>query len=713
MQRAEQDIRKRLAVARLPAMPQILVKLLALCQGQPASVAEAAQLVAQDPGMASTVLGFAHSTAYRRGGRDIGIMQALAAMGGDMFRTLVVNESVLRLFDDSAGPEGGELRGFWQHSLTAALAARDIAQRLSYPYPEEAYLAGLLHDVGRLALLAAAPAEYAAHFLSPDDAKLCWTEQRTLQITHGEAGAWLIERWQLDSFLSDSVLYHHEPVARLAGAHPLIRIGLLAHLLAGAGPGDPETAQAGLLCGLDADALDAIRVAAAGRVMEVAAGLGIDLDALEQPAVLPAQAPREQDPIRQRLSDQVRNMVLATNAERAFARQQGQDALLETILRSARLLFNLDDAVVLLRAGGGTELRGAPAGEHRQRLSDFSVPLAAECALARAAGQSRVAFIRRDGALLDVGEEQLLNLLGAESLVCVPLSAGGHCLGMIVGGMPAERVAELMRREEYLQAYAAQAGSAMQVAGNARAALDSQAASIADEFREAARKVAHEVNNPLSIIKNYLSILDVKLRKKEPAVGELSILNEEIDRVGQIIHGMADLQPQVGDGSTDVGRVVREVVRLFKDSGFVPPAVHVATRLSDQVSTIAGSPDLVKQILMNLIKNAVEAMPAGGEIEITDHGRINRDGRLYVELSIRDSGPGIAPDVLAHLFAPGYSTKEGEQRGLGLSIVHGLVGQMHGTILCRSGPAATTFPLLLPAPAARTGAGQAYAAHTK
>ncbi|MGV3653841.1 MAG: HDOD domain-containing protein [Noviherbaspirillum sp.] len=708
MQLAEQDIRKRLATVRLPAMPQVLARLLALCQHRTVGVAEAAQLVAQDPGMAGTVLGVAYSSAYRNDGRDIGIMQALSTIGDDMFRTLLLNESVRRVFGDPSEAkvvEEGGMRDFWKRSLTAALAARDIAQRMSYPYPDEAYLAGLLHDIGRLALLGAAPVEYAASFLAPDDAKLCWTEQRTLHITHGEAGAWLIERWRLDSFLADSVLYHHEPVGRLESAHPLIRIGLLARLLAGAEPTDQEAVQAGLLCGLEADVLADIRSAAAGRMKEAAAGLDIDLE-----AQLPAQAGAAplQDASRLGLSDQVRNMLMTTNAERTFGRQQGQEALLETISRSMRLLFGLDDVLILLRSGDGAFLRGAPGGQGRQRLADFSIPLGGEGMLSRTAAQCQVAFIRRDGALLAVGEEQLLNMLGAESLACVPLEAEGLCQGVAVGGVCADRIGALEQRRESLRAFGIQAGAALLAAGNARAALSSQAAGIAEEFREAARKVAHEVNNPLSIIKNYLSILDGKLRRQEPAVAELSILNEEIDRVGQIIHGLADLRPSTGEVFTDVGRVAREVVRLFKESGSVPAAVHIAIRLPARPSAIDGNPDLLKQILMNLIKNAIEAMPDGGDIEIADHGRINRDGRLYVELSIRDSGPGIAPDVLAHLFAPGHSTKDGARRGLGLSIVHSLVSQLHGTILCRSGGTGTTFQLLLPAPPA--GAGQALAA---
>src|SRR5207253_2130759 len=99
-----------------------------------------------------------------------------------------------------------------------------------------------------------------------------------------------------------------------------------------------------------------------------------------------------------------------------------------------------------------------------------------------------------------------------------------------------------------------------------------------------------------------------------------SILNEEIDRVGQIVNGLTQLEPTMGEGQADLGRVVREVVRLFKDTGFVPPSVNIIVRMQDQHCAIEGSVDMVKQILMNLMKNAVEAMPAGGEIEIVNNG---------------------------------------------------------------------------------------------
>src|ERR1700712_3761972 len=231
MHQPDHDIRNRLLIARLPAMPQILIKLIEHLQADDLGMPELAALISNDAGMTAKILAVANSSAYHRVHRQDGLEPALMALGTDVIKTLVISESVFQTFNSFPHSGSTDLRGFWKNSLTAAVIARDLAKRMDYPHVEEAYLAGLLHNVGRLALLATAPKEYAVNFMARDDEDLCAVEQRTLQITHSEAGAWLIERWHLDSFLADSVLYHHEPVARLESAHPLIRIVRLAHLL--------------------------------------------------------------------------------------------------------------------------------------------------------------------------------------------------------------------------------------------------------------------------------------------------------------------------------------------------------------------------------------------------------------------------------------------------------------------------------------------------
>ncbi len=698
MQQTDHDIRNRLLIARLPAMPQILIKLLEHLQADDLGMAELAALISNDAGMTAKILAVANSSAYHRVHRQVGLEPALMALGTDMIKTLVISESVFQTFNNFPHSGSTDLRGFWKTSLTAAVVARDVAKRMDYPHVEEAYLAGLLHNVGRLALLATAPKEYAFNFTARDDDDLCAVEQRTLQITHSEAGAWLIERWHLDSFLADSVLYHHEPIERLEAAHPLIRIVRLAHLLSHpADHQDDDTAiAAGAgLCALGLDDVMAIAVAAARQVEKSAAHLGIDLAGADDIPTPPAYAPPP-DPVRQRLSEEVRNLVLVSEVGQTFARQQGEAGLLEAMTRSARILFDFDNAVILLENPTGQALVGMPSGA-QQRIAEFSIPLNRGGVVAAAALARKPAFVKRDAQSLGLAEEQLFRLLGTDSLVCVPLATGARSLGVMIGGLAAWQVPACQKRERFMLAFGAQAATALDAALAERGQAHRQLAHAAEEYREASRRVVHEVNNPLSIIKNYLSVLDNKLARREPVVGEMSILNEEIDRVGQLINGLADLQPSASEGAANVARVADDVLRLFRATEFVPAGVTMTASMSDTSAEIDGDADVLKQILVNLVKNAVEALDGHGKIDIANRGHVVRDRTLYVDLVVADNGPGMSQEVLTNLFSPVRSAKEGKHHGLGLSIVHGLVKKIGGTISCRSGAAGTSFEILLPA----------------
>jgi putative nucleotidyltransferase with HDIG domain len=280
MSKSDQDIRNRLLLVRLPAAPQILLKLLELCQTERAGMAELAKLLARDANMTARVLKVANSAAVQRAGQELDLAAALSALGTDMVKTLLISESVLQTLGSFPHCSSRDLRRFWWHALTTAAIAREIAKAMDYRQTEEAYLAGLLHDVGRLALLAAAPEEYYATFHAQEDQNLCAAEQHSLQISHAEAGAWLVERWNLDSVMADAILYHHELANRVAGAHPLIRLLHLANQLADREPALPMAADAGALCQISGLDLPAITQGAAAQVSRAAEYLGMDLSGM-------------------------------------------------------------------------------------------------------------------------------------------------------------------------------------------------------------------------------------------------------------------------------------------------------------------------------------------------------------------------------------------------------------------------------------------------
>lgn len=693
-----QDIRNRLLLARLPAMPQILVKLLELFQSDEAGMAELAKLIANDVGMSSKVLNVANSAAYSRGGKKVGLVQALSLLGSAVVKTLVISESVFQTFNGFAHAGSTDLRGFWKHSLAVAVIAREIAKKANYPQVEEAYLAGLLHDAGRLALLAAAPNEYAPYFQAQDNDSLCDLEQQTLHISHAEAGAWLIERWQLDSFLADSILYHHETPARLTSAHALIRIVHLAQVLADLDPTEALASDVGAVCDLAAVDLQAITQGAAAQVKRAAQYLGVDISGVE-PWVAPVLSARTRpsiDPAQSRLTEEVRNRSLIAEFGQALAQQQGDAQLLALVRQNAQILFNLDDTAIMLLNGSGQALVGVSFGETRQRLAELSIALTAGGAIAASTLQKSPVFLERQARSRSIAEDQLQRVFNAECLLCLPMTSATRCLGVIVAGIPLWRIPELRHQERFLQSFAAQAAAALEAAAIDRGEIDRRITNLKEEQRVNANRVAHEVNNPLAIIKNYLGVLDDKLTRQEPLDDELSVLNEEIDRIGSIMNEFAGVPPKAQHSVTDINRVIVDLVHLFKESRFMPTSVQISSQVSEQPCEIDGSVNLVKQILVNLIKNAVEALPLGGQIMVQNKGLVRRENRNFFELCVQDSGTGIAPEVMANLYTPGRSTKAGVNRGLGLSIVDGLVKRLNGMIKCSSTTAGTVFEILLP-----------------
>uniref|UniRef100_UPI0037528461 HDOD domain-containing protein n=1 Tax=Undibacterium sp. TaxID=1914977 RepID=UPI0037528461 len=356
-------------------MSQILIKLMTLCQSDDAGINELSRLVEQDPAMAAKMMGVANSSAYHRGDSARTLEQALTIIGTSMIKTIVINESVFQVFDKFSRASEVNLNNFWLHSLFSGVKARMLAIRMKYSNPEEAYLAGLLHDVGRLAMLAIAPKEYSQHFSAKDSDSLCVVEIRTLQASHAEVGAWLIEQWRLDSFIADSVLYHHESVARVANAHPLIRIAFVANLLAENPAQKAQIDVAAALSGLDESDIYEINALAEEEVKNSAKFLGIHLDAdALKPLVVQAPAGKQTDQ-KNALSAELKNMLLAGQIGKTFSAQQGEIGLIEIISKSACILFNLDQSIILKFDQPNNELKGYGAGEHRHRLTDFVLSL--------------------------------------------------------------------------------------------------------------------------------------------------------------------------------------------------------------------------------------------------------------------------------------------------------------------------------------------------
>jgi len=219
-----------------------------------------------------------------------------------------------------------------------------------------------------------------------------------------------------------------------------------------------------------------------------------------------------------------------------------------------------------------------------------------------------------------------------------------------------------------------------------------------DEMESRLREIAHEANNPLSIIRNYLELLALKLGDEHQAFGELGVIREEIDRTGQIILQLKDLGKVELEvrGEVDINAELTDLVGIYKQSLFLTHGINCELTLDLALPSLALNRNPIKQVFTNLIKNAAEAMDEGGLIALSSSDNINHNGREYVEIVIADNGPGIPESVRENLFTPVVSSKGEGHSGLGLSICKRLITELGGSIAYRRAASKTEFKILLP-----------------
>lgn len=211
---------------------------------------------------------------------------------------------------------------------------------------------------------------------------------------------------------------------------------------------------------------------------------------------------------------------------------------------------------------------------------------------------------------------------------------------------------------------------------------------------ELSATIAHEVNNPLGIIKNYLALIGQQLTREDPNFPFYQVIKEEVDRIAKIVRQLLDFyRPKAEEiAQVDLCQVLDEtVILLEKQLG--SSNIEVVKSLPRALPKVEASPAQLKQVFLNLLMNAREVMPSGGKIEVSA-----RSENGYVEAEIADTGEGIAAENLEKIFEPFFTTKRDKGgTGLGLSVCLGIVSKHGGTIRAQNRtPRGAAFIVRLP-----------------
>ncbi|MEM7434643.1 MAG: ATP-binding protein [Myxococcota bacterium] len=276
---------------------------------------------------------------------------------------------------------------------------------------------------------------------------------------------------------------------------------------------------------------------------------------------------------------------------------------------------------------------------------------------------------------------------------------GGHLYGLLT--LRDDRLVDAFSREEVQLL----AGLAAQVAVTLENSELYQQMKDKDRLAalgEMAAGLAHEIRNPLGSIKASAQFLAETGDSSEDGHEFLGIIVDEVDRLNRVVSSFLDY---ARPGQTDteaifVNSAVQRTLQLLKPECDAAN-VRLDVTVDHDLPRVRIDIERLRQVLINLVQNAVQAMPSGGDIFVEtrtqDRFRIGGGAHRWVKISVRDTGPGIAPAMLANLFVPFVTTKQ-QGTGLGLAISQRIVSEAGGRIDVRSRQGfGTTFVVLLPA----------------
>jgi two-component system, NtrC family, sensor kinase len=209
--------------------------------------------------------------------------------------------------------------------------------------------------------------------------------------------------------------------------------------------------------------------------------------------------------------------------------------------------------------------------------------------------------------------------------------------------------------------------------------------------------LAHEIRNPLVAVKTFLQLLPEKYDDDEFRNYFLSVASGEVDRISSLVTELLDFarpsEPQLRE--ENINEILDKMVTLVTTET-KKKNLKITRNLGEHLPFIQVDKDQIKQVFLNILLNAVQATPENGEITIATRSFAKSPGETFLQIEVKDTGPGIPAQELELIFTPFYTTKT-QGSGLGLSITHQIVEEHHGYIEVDSQVGSgTSFTINLP-----------------
>ena len=674
------------ALDLLPALSPVAVRLLEVAATESAELHEIADLIGFEPALSARVLSLCRRANLGVSPRITTVRQAVVMLGLDAVRAAVlsvcIHDALEAAADASLLPV--ERLGCWTRCLSAACAAERLAP-LAAPVidPSEAFCAGLLHDIGLIAFVAAIPRVYTkiAEHAQAAHTSAAATERRLLGIDHHDAGARLCERWSLPAYIAQSARYHalpphavpESPHARLVMLVTLAEsLARRAHL--GWSPDFDEPIKPEGIADRLALPQDAVRAC----FEELPDLLSARCDALGiEPLPTTRSLLEGLNQANQRIA--LLHKGLAKRASEIAVTRRTIDAMTALAAREADA-YDLSDAMTTI-AGVCADLGVNPV----------------RCVV-RSGGQDADTFdfagntaIRRDDAWESTSEAGGQT---REPLTAIPLQ-GGREVALYADASREGRdtvnslrpaiaaiLSHALALEQNRSAYERLARANREVIELQRALVERQSLARLGEMASGA---AHEMNTQLAVIKARAQVLEASLGDLAIA-GSATTISEAATELADIIRSLSEVAspPAPSMARHDVTDVLLRATEL---SG-----VDFELVGHHKENSVLCDDNLLSRAVAELLRNAREADPHHAPRVALATG----EGSLTICIS--DSGPGFSPEALRNAFNPFFSHRQaGRGRGMGLARARAFLEAMGGSVSIDSRPpSATTVRVSVP-----------------
>ena len=694
-------------VESLPTLPAVATRLLSLTTSQSSDIAEVVNLISADPALTAKILRLTQQTdlSFRN---VTSIEQAVKLLGFSAVRNAVLSLKILEVFDDdervSTASPGLDRVKYWRHSLGVAVAAEDIAAQDSNLNIDsgQAFICGLLHDIGKLALDYILPKSYAkvVAYTDANQGNIAEIEQRIIGVNHHTIGKRIAEIWQLPFIVKDVIWFHGTQLEGVPDTQSKSMVGLIQ--LADQVVRESHIGYSGNYHYAShhdnlADGLGVGRKVVRGVMDELHAGLErrlLDLGIEEIPTKelylqSIAQANQCLGKINQNLQQSATQQKCYQNLVGhmdAFGRSsdvsQGVAFTLDQIVSSVCQPLNFAYSAVLVGVAGDDDspnewLIAQYDPDYKHMIGASQIHDCVEDLSALDLGLNLSQGINLRSMLPWVGG-YLLNSQDMVPLSAIGLSMSDRVKAVLV--YPSAKQGVVNQISPLIQMYIKSLAEAVDLSDSkdlsedlaqANLALSQAQEALLDaetmvRLGELAAGAAHEMNNPLMVISGRSQQLASKLHPGSEEQKTAKILVEQSSRLSDLITSLRLFaeKPEANMQSVDIKTIIEKTVRRVRESlsGSLTQ-IPITIAIKDKISYVTIDPQMISDSLFEVLRNALQASPKS---TVAVSVSLNKEGGGF-RITVSDDGIGMDDHTLKHALDPFFSAKSAGRRvGMGL-----------------------------------------------